>query len=38
LSLPVPDQGETAGTLEAARERLHALAEALLAAAKDPLW
>ncbi len=38
LSLAVPDQGDAARTLEAARERLRALAEALLAAAKNPLW
>lgn len=38
LSLAVPDQGDAARTLEMARERLHALAEALLAAAKNPLW
>ena len=38
LSLAVPDQGDAGRTLEAAREKLLALAEALLAAAKNPLW
>jgi hypothetical protein len=38
LSLTVPDQGDAARTLEAAREKLLALAEALVAAAKKPLW
>lgn len=38
LSLTVPDQGDATKTLEMAREKLLALAEAMTAAAQHPLW